>query len=1035
MSLLEFPIKRYPFTLVIFLCLVVLGWFAFTAVPREEDPYLKFSGFIITAVNPGADPKDLERLVAKPIEDRLAELDDVYKIDTVITDGTAIVAIEFNARTDADKKYDEVTREINALRPDLPAEIAHLEIRKLSPGLVNIVQLALVSEDAPYRELEDYARELKDVLKAVDGIRTAEAWAYPARELRIAVDLKRMSELGVKAAQVAQALQSENANVPGGFVDVGSRSFSLKTSGSYTSLDEVKDTVVAAVGGRIVRVRDVADVSWESQPLSYIGRFNGKRAVFVTANQKEGFNVLEVNARIETALERFEKDLPKRIRLERGFEQSRNVSSRLDHLYRDFAIAIGLVLLTLLPLGWRAASIVMVSIPLSLAFGLTTLYFLGYSLNQISIAAFVVALGLLVDDSIVVTENISRHLREGRTRSEAAIAGTKQIFVAIVGCTATLIFAFLPLMALPGNPGKFIRVLPVTVVATVVGSLLIALFIIPFLASRLLSEHEDPHGSPLLQRLMGLIHHTYRPALHYCLARPKATVVVAIGGSLLLSAALVPVIGSSLFPKADTPQFLVTIEAPNGTSFAETDRALRFVEEKLRHMPEVKSWFGNLGHGNPQVYYNVVAHADSLNYAEVFVQLKEYSTHRTPKRLDALRAELSRYPNAHIYVKEFVNGPAIAAPIAIRVIGPDLDVIDKLASRVERVMVGTPGTRDVNNPLKVARTNLKLNVDPLKASLLGVPTVEFDRAIRLSIAGLPVGTFKDASGEQYDIVVRTPIGTRADLDALAEVRVPSAGGALPVSQLATLEFEKAPTQIARYNRERMVSINSEVMDGYNTAKVTAEVVRRLNKMSWPRGYRFTLGGEAQSSAEAFGGIGTAIIVAVFGIFAILVLEFGNFKSTLIVLTVVPLGVFGGLVLLLVTGNSISFTAAIGFIALIGIEIKNSILLVDFTNQLRAEGVSIDEAIERAGEIRFLPILLTSATAIGGLLPLATENVGLYSPMAWVIIGGLLSSTLLARLVTPVMYKLIPPALDLPSRQPSAGSDRDAASTVPNLART
>ena len=1009
MTLLEFPIKRYPFTLVVFLCLVVLGWFAFTAVPRAEDPYLKFSGFIITAVNPGADPKDLERLVAKPIEDRLAELDDVYKIDTVITDGTAIVAIEFNARTDAEKKYDEVTREVNALRPELPVEIVRLEVRKLSPGLVNILQLALVSADAPYRELEDYARELKDVLKAVDGVRTAEAWAYPARELRIAVDLKRMAELGIKPIQVTQALQSGNANVPGGFVDVGARSFSLKTSGSYSSLEQVKDTVVAAVGGRIVRVREVADVSWQNQPLSYIGRFNGKRAVFVTANQKEGFNILDVNARMETALERFEKDLPRRIKLERGFEQARNVSSRLHHLYRDFAIAIGLVLLTLLPLGWRAASIVMVSIPLSLAVGLIALFFLDYSLNQISIAAFVVALGLLVDDSIVVTENIARHLREGASRGAAAVAGTKQIFVAIMGCTATLVFAFLPLMALPGNPGKFIRVLPVTVVATVIGSLFIAIFIIPFLASRVLSEREDPHGSPLLQRLMDVIHHTYRPALHFCLARPKTTAVAAIGGSLLLSAAVVPVIGSSLFPKADTPQFLVTVEAPNGTSFAETDRALRFVEDTLRRMPEVNSWFANLGRGNPQVYYNVVAHADSLNYAEVFVQLKEYSTHRTPRRLDELRAQLARYPSAHIYVKEFVNGPAIAAPIAIRVIGPDLDVIESLARRVERIMTDTPGTRDVNNPLKVARTNLKLDVDTLKASLLGVPTVEFDRAVRLSVAGVPAGTYKEQSGEQYDIVVRTPIGARADLDALQEVRVPSAGGAvLPVSQLATLQFEKAPTQIARYNRERMVSVNSEVVDGYNTAKVTAEVTRRLGKMSWPRGYRFALGGEAQSSAEAFGGMGTAIIVAVFGIFAILVLEFGNFKSTLIVLTVVPLGVFGGLLMLLATGNSVSFTAGIGFIALIGIEIKNSILLVDFTNQLRAQGVPIDTAIERAGEIRFLPILLTSATAIGGLLPLAIENVGLYSPMAWVIIGGLLSSTLLARLVTPVMYKLIPP---------------------------
>ncbi|MFO7276883.1 MAG: efflux RND transporter permease subunit [Pseudomonadota bacterium] len=1011
MSLLEFPIRRYPFTLVVFLCLVVLGWYAFLSVPREEDPHLEVAAFFITAIYPGADPRDLERLVAKPIEDRITELDDVKRIESTISDGVAFVAVEFAAQADEDAKYDEVTREINALRPELPAEVASIEIRKASPAMVNIVQIALVSEDAPYPELEDYARDLRDAIKNVDGIRSAEVWALPQRELRVELDLLRMSELGIAPARVVQALQSENANIPAGFVDLGPRTFSLKTSGSYSSLDEVRDTVVAAVDGRIVRVRDIARVSWETQPYSYIGRFNGKRAVFVTANQKEGYNILRVREALAKTLDSFERTLPKRIRLERGFDQARNVEARLARLYTDFCIAISLVLLTLLPLGWRAAGIVMVSIPLSLCFGIAVLYFLGYSLNQISIAGCVVALGLLVDDSIVVVENIARHLREGKSRVAAAIDGTRQIFVAILGCTATLIFAFVPLMALPGNPGKFIRVLPTTVIATIVGSLLIALFIIPFLASRLLKENEDPHGNRLLQRVMDAIHRYYRPALHYCLQRPKATALVAIGGSLAVSAVLIPIIGTSLFPKADTPQFLISIETPNGTSLERTDEVLRFVEAQLAANPEVKSWFANLGHGNPQVYYNHITRRDAAHYAEVFVQLHEYDTRRTPLMLDELRAKLDRYPGARIQVKEFVNGIPISAPISVRVVGPDLETIEELAARVERLLETTPGTRDVQNPLKVSRTNLRLAVDTQKASLLGVPTVEFDRAVRLSVSGLPVGTFKDADGEQYDIVVRTPIGTRADLGALNQVRVPSlSGAALPISQLATLEFEKAPTVIQRWQRQRAATIDADVQRGFNTAKVTADVVRRLDAMDWPPGYGYSLGGEAESSAESFSGIGTAIIVALFGIFAILVLEFGSFKSTLIVLTVVPLGVLGGLVMLLLTGNTISFTASIGFIALIGIEIKNSILLVDFTNQLREQGVPLDEAIERAGEIRFLPILLTSATAIGGLLPLAVQNIGLYSPMAWVIIGGLITSTLLARLVTPVMYRLIPPEI-------------------------
>lgn len=1011
MSFLEFPIRRYQFTLVAFLCLSVMGWFAFSSIPREEDPSFKIPGFFITIIYPGADPADLERLVAKPIEDRLAELDDVKKMETTIFDGVAVVTIEFQASVDPEKKFDEVTREVNSLRLELPTDISKLEIRKISPGLVNIVQLALVSEDATYRELEDYARELKDTLKTVDGVRTSESWAFPQRELRVQVDLKRMSGLRLAPARVIQAIEGENANIPAGVIDMGTRSFSLKTSGSYDSLDQVRDTVVAAVDGRTVRVRDVASVGWDAQPYSYVGRFNGKRAVFVTANQKDGYNILQVRERIDAALKQFESGLPKRIQLARGFDQSQNVGHRLSRLYTDFGIAIALVLLTLLPLGWRAATIVMISIPLSLAFGLTVLFFLGYSLNQLSIAGFVVALGLLVDDSIVVTENIARHMREGKSRTAAALAGTKQIFVAIIGCTATLIFAFLPLLALPGTAGKFIRVLPMTVVMTIIGSLLIALFIIPFLSSRVLKEHADQHGNVFLQRVMGVIHRYYRPALHYCLARPKTTMIVAIGGSLLLSAALVPVIGSSLFPKADTPQFLVSIEGPNGSSLQETDAALRFVEGKLAAMPEVKSWYANLGHGNPLIYYNHIVRNDSPNYAEVFVQLHEYDTRRTPAKLEELRAAFNGYPTARIYLKEFVNGPPITAPIAVRLIGRDLDTIEHLASQVEKLIKETPGTRDVVNPLKVSRTNLKLAMDSQKASMLGVPTVEFDRAVRLSVAGIEAGTFKDPSGEQYAIVVRTPVGTRADLDTLDEVRVPSLSGAtLPLSQLATLEFEKAPTQIQRYDRERSVTINADAQLGFNTARVTADVVKRLNAMQWPRGYHYKLGGEAESGAESFAGIGTAIIVALFGIFAVLVLEFGNFKSTLIVLTVVPLGMFGGFLALLFTGNSISFTASIGFIALIGIEIKNSILMVDFTNQLREDGVPLDEAIEQAGEIRFLPILLTSATAIGGLLPLAIQNIGLYSPMAWVIIGGLVSSTVLARLVTPVMYKLIPPSI-------------------------
>ncbi|MGH8178716.1 MAG: efflux RND transporter permease subunit [Steroidobacter sp.] len=1030
MSFLEFPIRRYQFTLIAFAMLVALGLTSYQNIPRQEDPYFPISAFQIVVVYPGAEPQDVERLVVKPIEDRLSELDDIKDIESFSNDGVAVVVPEFYGSTDIEKKYDEVVREINALRPSLPSELGRLEIRKINPGLVNIVQFALVSEDAPYRELEDYARDLKDALKTLDGVRTSETWAYPARELRVALDLPRMGELRLAPGRVIQALQNENATVPGGAIDVGSRSFSVKTSGSYESLNEVRNTVVASVDGRSVRVRDIAEVSWSTQEHTYVGRFNGRRAVFVTANQKDGYNIFEVRDRILEAAEGFETQLPKRISLELGFDQSENVATRLDRLTTDFSIAIALVAITLLPLGLRAAGIVMISIPLSLAIGVSALHLLGFSLNQISIAGFVVALGLLVDDSIVVVENIARFLREGYTRTQAAILATRQIFQAILGCTATIMFAFLPLMMLSGDSGKFIRVLPTAVLVTVAASLLVALTIIPFLASRMLSKHEPPHGNRLLQWVTKSIHRFYQPLLHRALARPRLTVWGSLAACFAIMIVVGGIIGFSLFPKADTPNFLIAVNTPDGSSLAETDRALRFVEEKLAAMPEVESYFSNLGRSNPKIYYNEIGSEGASNFGDVFVKLKTYDTTDTPRLLDDLRQQLKQYPNARIYVREFQNGPPITAPIAIRVVGSDLDTLYTLSAQVEKLIRETPGARDVENPVRMRRTNLQLDVDSQKAALLGVPMIEFDRAVRLAVAGIPAGRYKESDGEQYDIIVRSPIARRADIRALDQVRVATlTGETLPLSQLARVEFSAAPTQIDRYNRARAVTINAEIQSGYNTDRVTSDVLQRLDQMQWPRGYSYVPGGELESRNESFGGLQTAMIIALLGIIAVLVLEFGSFKSTLIVLSVVPFGIAGGIIALALTGNAISFTATIGFIALIGIETKNSILLVDFTNQLRAQGLSLDDAIERAGEIRFLPILLTSATAIGGLLPLAVQNAGMYSPLAWVIIGGLVSSTLVARVVTPVMYKLIPPSIEVES----AGDEPDgAASTAPQI---
>jgi multidrug efflux pump subunit AcrB len=1011
MSLWAFAVRRWQFTLVVFALLIALGIASFMSIARSEDPSFPFPAATITLVWPGANPADMERLIVKPLEDAVNTLDNVKKIQSSAFDGLAVVHVEFYYGSDPEKKQDEVIREFNRIRSTLPSDIAQIDIRKDSPGNVNIVQMALVSDTASWRELKEKSQNLKDAFESVPGVRTAEIWAFPQPEVRVAIDLERLGRSGVTLDQVIQTIQGQSVNVPGGAVESGLRRYNLRTSGSYTSLGQIADTVVGTGGGRLVKVRDIAEVSWATEEYAYTGRFNGKRAVFITANQKDNTNIFKVRDGIYAKLAGFERTLPADIQLERGFDQSRNVANRLDRLGEDFAIAIALVLLTLLPLGLRAAGVVMISIPLSLAIGVALLFMTGFSLNQLSIAGFVLALGLLVDDSIVVVENIARYVRSGYGRVEAAIKATDQIYLAVLGCTATLVLAFLPLLFLPEGPGEFIRSLPAAILFTVVASLFVSLTIIPFLASRMMRDTQAGE-SALLHRVMNFIHTVYGPALRWALTRPKTTLLAALAVFGLV-AATIPLIGFSLFPSADVPQFVIRVDAPDGSSIAETDRALHFVEARLAEHSEVKHWYTHLGHGSPFVYYNYFPQGRSANVGEVFVELREFDPKRTPQLFESLRGRFNEYPAARITLKQFEQGPPIDAPVAIRIVGPEIEGLRSIAEQVEQVLRATPGTRDVNNPVRLLRTDLNLGIDTQKAGLLGVSALEVNRTVRLAVAGLSAGQFRASNGDEYDIALRLPMKERPTIDALDSIEVSAGTGhQIPLRQISNPRFETVTNSITRYNRERQVTVSAQTLPGFNTARVTGAVVKRLGSIALPPGYRFVVAGEVEAQQESFGGLLPAILVAVFGILAVLVLEFGSFRSTLIVAGVIPLGLTGALLALLATGYTLSFTSIIGMIALVGIEIKNSILLVDFTNRLRAQGIALDQAIQEAGEVRFLPILLTSATVIGGLLPLALQGSGLYSPLAIVIIGGLISSTLLARLVTPVMYKLLPPPVGM-----------------------
>ncbi len=1011
MKISSYAVKNYQFTLVIFIMIIVLGITTILTMPRSEDPEVKSPTFSVVVVYPGTSPKDMEDLVVDPLEKELSSQENIKRVRTNIGDGLAVIRVDYEYSSNVDDKYQEVLRVVNGKRNELPDNI-NIEVLRQQPSDVNIMQIALVSETAPKDRMQYYAEKLQDDLENIKALKNVEIHGIPDRQVRIELNLEKIAQMGLPVNKVISSIQNEMSNIPGGSLEAGNRSYNIKSSGSYQQLDEIKNTVVFNSNGKNVFLKDVAVLHYGLADEQYETRLNGRRCVFVVAAQKEGENISKTKDVYLPVLAQFKKTLPSNIAMVQHFDQADNVNRRLGGLGKDFIIAILLVAITLLPLGFRPALIVMISIPLSLAIGVILLNLFGYNLNQLSIVGLVVALGLLVDDSIVVVENIERWILEGHSRMEATLKATKQIGLAVAGCTAALIIAFMPLVFMPEGAGDFIRGLPMAVILSVFASMLVSLTIIPFLSSKLLSEHTgNPEGNIFMRTLKKLIHGSYSRVLDKALKRPVLSIVITLiifGGSIVLF----QVVGFSLFPASEKPQFLVNITTPPQSSLAYTKSIARQVEQALQKERAITYFATNVGRGNPRIYYNVIQENERSDFAQIFIQL---DNHTPPdeklKLIEKLRKLWTPYPGAKVEVVNFEQGPPAPAPVEVRLFGDNLDTLRSLAARVEIMLQKVPGAIYVNNPVKLLKTDIRVDIDKEKAQLLGIPSINIDRTVRLAVAGLNLGHYADKNDNDYDVLLTRNKDGRPTMDVFNNLYINNQDDKpYPLSQVASLRMEASPLHINHQEKRRVVSVTASVQEGFLADRVINSTIEKMNAFPLPAGYSYEMGGEVETRQDSFGGFMSIIIVTMFLFVAVLVLEFKTFKSTLIVLSVIPLGVVGAAVGLWLTGNSLSFVAIIGMIALAGIEVKNTILLVDFTNQLREQGKTLDEAIREAGEIRFLPIVLTSLTAIGGLIPIAISTNPLIAPLAIVLIGGLISSTLLSRIVTPIIYKLMPPRI-------------------------
>jgi multidrug efflux pump subunit AcrB len=1003
MKLPSLAIKNAQFTLTIVALLVLVGIVSYFNMPRSEDPQFDIPITLIEVIYPGASPTDIETLVVDPLEEEFADIDNIKKIESQIKNGGARIEVTFHYGSDPELAYNKVQLAVSSVKPSLPDGVQDLLVLKATPTAVAIVQLALWTEPTNYKQMEFYAKLLEKRLETIESVKKADIWGYPQQVVAVDLNLDLLLHHKISTTQVLQVLQGRATNITPGFVDANTRRFNVKASGNFEKIEQLENTIIVSDDNFLIRLKDVAEISFASQNPSYLAYFDKKPVIFVTVEQRIDTNIFSLTKAIQQEIALFKQTIPKAIKIDVLFEQADSVESRVNGFFDNLWQGLILVgILALLFLGLRESLVVIVVIPLSFLIAIGWLDFAGFGLQQMSIVGFIIALGLLVDDAIVVTESIHREKAKSKNMVEAAINGTKKVAWASVSGTVTTMIAFLPMLMIASDTGDFIRSMPVTVVLVLLASLLLSLTVLPLLASKSFSL--KPTKVKTLQHYINHFAETIYSSWLLKLFEFRWLVIAIAVVSLLAMLSLFNQVGLSLFPKAEKPMLLINVEAPPNSSLSSTNSVMQKMTLFIEQQPLVEKVALNVGNSNPRIYYNEIPKRGVEKYGQVLVVLKEYELEKVSSLVSVLRNEFGQWPQAKITVKEFTQGPVTDQPIAIRLISESLSDLERVANDLAAKIANTEGAINIDNPIGVANTELNLQIDYDKAGLSNVDINTLDKTLQSVLSGIYIGRFNDPNGENYPILVRNK---NPDINTLSDVYVTSTTGEqIPLMQVVDIKLQKGQTDYFHHQKLRMAKVSADAASGYSVNALTEEFIQYIEQYDLPMGMYYTLGGEEESRQESFAGLTQIMLITAIGIFAILVLQFKSFIQPLIIFSSIPFAMAGSIIGLYLTGLSFSMMAFVGLISLFGIVVNNAIILIDCANRNLAEGLPKQQSVLAASATRFTPILLTTLTTIGGLIPLTLYGGGLWQPLGIVLISGLCVSAISSFLFVPVLTELL-----------------------------
>lgn len=1018
MKIAEISIKRPTLVIVLFTILILGGLLSYTSLNYELLP--KFSSPVVSVITiyPGASPSEVENTVSKKIEDAVSSLENIKKLDTKSYEGISNVIITLNSGSDVDYALNDAQRKVNAVLKDLPEGIDPPSLNKFSLDDLPIMTLSASSklDEAAFFDLMD--KRIAPLLSRVPGVARINLIGGQEREIQVSIDADKLQGYGLSLLQVQNAVLSSNLDFPTGSVQTRERDILIRLSGKYKNVDELRNLVVAnSKDGAQIRLTDVADVQDAQKDVEKIARVDQQSAIALQVLKQSDANSVAVSKEIRAMVDKLQKDYAQSgLKISVANDGSVYTLASADAVIHDLIIAIGLVALVMLFFlhSIRNSLIVMVTIPASLIATFIGMKLLGYSLNLMSLLGLSLVVGILVDDAIVVLENIYRHMEMGKNRVRAAYDATKEIGFTVTSITLVIVVVFLPIAASTGLAADILKQFCVTVVIATLLSLLSSFTLVPWLSSRF-GKLERITGKTLFGRIIikfenGL--HVFTNwvtgILKWSLSHKKTTLALVFGlliaSFYLLGAGF---IGAEFFAKTDRGEFLVQIELPKDASIEQTNMVAQKAEAFIRTKPEVSKIITTVG----QASTGAGGFQATPYQAEVDVQLVPKTDRADDASVYAAKLKRELEPvlvGAKVKtVQVSILGSAEQAPLALVVTGPELDSVIVFANAALNELRNVKGATEMKLSVEAGNPEINVQVDRDKMAALGLSLSTVGTTMRTAFSGNTNGKFRQGEYE-YDINLRYQGFNRRSLQDVSNlVFLNDKGQQIRLSQFAVVRESSGPSQLERRDKSTSVTIEAQTV-GRPTGTVSAEWQKKLDQLRKPAGINYVWSGEMENQSEGFGSLGIALLTAIVLVYLIMVSLYNSFIYPLVVLFSIPLSIIGALLALALSNNSLNLFTILGLIMLIGLVAKNAIILVDFTNQRKAEGATTYDALIDANHARLRPILMTTLAMVIGMLPIAlAKGAGAEwkNGLAWVIIGGLVSSLFLTLVVVPVMYAI------------------------------